>query len=1557
MDASQLESMNPADRITATQANAVQASDASRDETIADVSHYGSMGAGLGLAARGGWVGVASFAAAVGGAYLGSELARITHADEFVEKGLEAVGMHQIATGGPKASTVDHQVAHSFAFAGFLAAVAIGVLAAVATAALIVATGGVAAVALIGAAAAGGLTAGFLGGAVSGALSHMGSETGPIKTGSPNTLINSKAVARMTDLAACSKESAPTALIEGCKNIFVNSLPMVRVGHKLACGATVDQGSANVTLNNTVVACAQPASEIPLGARVAADWIGFLPLGKAAAFLGKRYASTASAEMEGSNAAANKVCKSDPVDVATGEFVEVRTDLAIAGVLSIALKRNYSSNHIGPAKSLFGSRWSDSFSTCLIRKGDTITYWDEEGVGLVFDTPREQLNASHLAAPDFLLQGSQKSPVLFDQSKGCATYFGWQGDIAYPVKIEDFYGNYYNFIYLDQRLRRIEHSQGHYLEFLWSHTAGNSEVATPHSLSSILLQQPGLAAVELVRYEFDQQGRLIASQSQQSGKLFYRYDAADRITQWGDATLTNVTLTYHEDGRVAEVVTPGKIYNGRFEYDTEQRRTRVWIDGQASHYDYNEHNLVVASTNPLGQTTHVTWNACRRKTSETDRRGRTTQFEYDAIGRLGCVIDFRGRRTALEYDAVGRVGKMIQADGREQSWEYDPGGRVISAVASDGTTTRNSFDRNGRLIAHTAADGAVTRYEYDVNGNPCASIAANGARRCWRQDVLGQVTESTDGVRQTTRYQYAQLQEAQDSSASAPWVGSHTAPTRIMLPTGDCIEYEYNREGLITQVTDAAGGKVHYAWGAYDLLAAKTDQRGQTMRYEYDSYARLHRIVNSQGETWRFTYDAAGQLIEEIDFTQKTIRYQYDAAGRLCKKVVADWLNTYYVWDDAERLASIKTDDREIQYEYDKDDRLVSARRLDGERIESELRWKYDKLGRVTNALQDGKEIAWEYDAVGRRTARHTPTGSSRHTHGMFGLLNSLHTASGDVFIDRDLLGREIGRSSISAESLLQATLQPAPEASLPPSHFSLQQQYDAVGRLLAQQIGAVSSVKISISDTLVPLRSYRWQQGRLTGIDDSRFGDVHYTNDVRNQIVHADYRLNQAYRSSDPKLARETFVYDSLGNISARDSSSPDQQVLQARALQQSYTQSKVTHRGNISYRYDRAGRMIERTEQVNGFRAQTYEFYWDGFDRMTGVRTATGEVWHYTYDALGRRTGKRCVDFGQERRRNQRLQQEIYLWDGPNIAVQWKTYADGRSEAPAVRDDSGLRTKTLTWHHDPGTFKPLAVSYQRNESTPELLHLVTDHLGSPREAVKNNGEVVWAMQLQTWGGVNQKWNKTGGSPSDPSGYTAYRGDAANDVYVDLDLRLPNQWEDEETGLFYNCHRYYDPQTGHYISSDPVGLMGGGRSHGYVENPVTWMDPLGLTGCGDTLYRTMKPNENGDFVESPLTGSPNANQKGARTPSSNPKHNDFPTGLGPDDMVGPSHTGTQGLSSSLTPLEPRPGQVNGKVQAGDLPEGLGALNDHGDHVSIHPTSDMPFSDFQTLLNQVPWAK
>jgi RHS repeat-associated protein len=113
---------------------------------------------------------------------------------------------------------------------------------------------------------------------------------------------------------------------------------------------------------------------------------------------------------------------------------------------------------------------------------------------------------------------------------------------------------------------------------------------------------------------------------------------------------------------------------------------------------------------------------------------------------------------------------------------------------------------------------------------------------------------------------------------------------------------------------------------------------------------------------------------------------------------------------------------------------------------------------------------------------------------------------------------------------------------------------------------------------------------------------------------------------------------------------------------------------------------------------------------------------------------------------------------------------------------------------------------------SKEEVACYQVDHLGTPQELTDHEGNVAWAAQYKAWGQAKEVISE-----------------AARQAGISNPIRFQGQYFDEETGLHYNRHRYYDPAIGRFVSSDPIGLLGGSNLHQYAPNPFEWVDPLGL--------------------------------------------------------------------------------------------------------------------------------
>ncbi|MBR9771252.1 MAG: hypothetical protein GYB54_09025 [Gammaproteobacteria bacterium] len=159
--------------------------------------------------------------------------------------------------------------------------------------------------------------------------------------------------------------------------------------------------------------------------------------------------------------------------------------------------------------------------------------------------------------------------------------------------------------------------------------------------------------------------------------------------------------------------------------------------------------------------------------------------------------------------------------------------------------------------------------------------------------------------------------------------------------------------------------------------------------------------------------------------------------------------------------------------------------------------------------------------------------------------------------------------------------------------------------------------------------------------------------------------------------------------------------------------------------------------------------------------------------------------------------------------MELEWDWPGKAEGALPAAK----LENRFEDVHTRCGTGAVLYTEHQPTEPTLYSIH--TDHLGTPMELAECDGKLAWVGHYRAWG----KLTKASDGHGNPS-------------TTDNPLRFQGQYLDEETGLHYNRHRYYDPETGRFTTQDPIGLAGGENLYMYAPNPTGWVDPLGLSGA-----------------------------------------------------------------------------------------------------------------------------
>ena len=200
------------------------------------------------------------------------------------------------------------------------------------------------------------------------------------------------------------------------------------------------------------------------------------------------------------------------------------------------------------------------------------------------------------------------------------------------------------------------------------------------------------------------------------------------------------------------------------------------------------------------------------------------------------------------------------------------------------------------------------------------------------------------------------------------------------------------------------------------------------------------------------------------------------------------------------------------------------------------------------------------------------------------------------------------------------------------------------------------------------------------------------------------------------------------------------------------------------------------------------TITYRWDAENRLTGATVpgaagAAATTASYSYDAHHRRV-KKTVG----------TTTTYFLWSGDTLLAEY----------------SGSGTLQRRYLYAEG-FAPVQV-HDITGTAAAVYDVHIDHLDTPRLLTNSTGTTVWTSHHRAFGKAH--------TATDPDG---------DSTHVTFPIRFPGQYEDAETGLHYNWHRYYNPSIGRYLSTDPLGQWGGVNLYRYGFNgPMRFFDPNG---------------------------------------------------------------------------------------------------------------------------------
>ncbi|KPF60773.1 hypothetical protein D621_01370 [beta proteobacterium AAP51] len=611
---------------------------------------------------------------------------------------------------------------------------------------------------------------------------------------------------------------------------------------------------------------------------------------------------------------------------------------------------------------------------------------------------------------------------------------------------------------------------------------------------------------------------------------------------------------------------------------------------------------------------------------------------------------------------------------------------------------------------------------------------------------------------------------------------------------------EYDAQGNPTRTTLAPGvpGLNLSTSSSYDRLNRRkdtADPRSKTTLFEYNGRDDLTKVTDPRSLITEYPRNGLGEATALTSPDTGATQNTYDAAGNLKTRL-----------DSRGVLAS---------YSYDALNRLSSVVYSHPSQASHEVTWNYDQtgagfsngIGRLTSTQFPGGSASYAYDPLGRMVsttqAIATTTGTATLTTGYgydsAGRITRITYPSGRVLYITHSSGIPTALSiapDANAAALPLVTglqFEPAPGGYGPARSWQWQlssgalaheRVFDVYGRIVRYPLGG--AIRDISYDAAGRIRSYV-HYNATSGVPVPQL-DQYFGYDELDRIISVNTSVDAWVYAYDDNGNRTLVSVTNAGGTSSRTHTiAANSNRLLAldnppRALAQDAagnTYSDLQGRIGWTGTHDLAGRLVQLNSSPDG---------------------SSAYVTRYTYNALEQRVlvtpvSASCI--GAERQCaaiSTRRAAVVYVYDQQGLLL-------------GEYGSNGAPIREYVWLQ--GT--PLAV-IDGATTAPTIFYIYADHIDTPRTVIDRQGRQRWNWLAEPFG------NST--PINNPLGFGAF----------DLNLRMPGQYWDRESGLVYHWHRTYDAGIGRYTQSDPIGLAGGINTYAYVEgNPVSKVDPDGL--------------------------------------------------------------------------------------------------------------------------------
>ncbi len=460
----------------------------------------------------------------------------------------------------------------------------------------------------------------------------------------------------------------------------------------------------------------------------------------------------------------------------------------------------------------------------------------------------------------------------------------------------------------------VKQTNGRGLEDSFTYDANNQRASASHAQSggatAVYNQDLRMSAVTVPgiktqTLDYDEAGRLKSIVAPTGDSVRLGFDAQNRLTAVTYCSGKGLSVGYDKEGRIASIADGGG---------------RLWS------VTTDKAGNVTRISSPLGRQYNYAYDAMGRLTTFTDAAGHATAYGRDAAGRLTSLTSAGGARGAAVRNDLGLPDALTDALGNIWRWTYDGAGRRTSSVDPLGRAVAYQRDVRGRTARVAFPDGSA-QLSYDADGNLTRRLYSDGTAIDFAYDARNLPTEANgvalayNGVNRVIRSNGIEV--ARDD-------GYHVSA--ITYGPGLTVTYQYDCNGLLTSLTDWAGGVTTFGYDDSRELISIQRPNGVTTRYTYDADGRLTGIVESLGDTLSsiaLTRDAAGAVASAErnlplapNPAPGALPVSYDAAGQVAGTY--DGLGRplalsgrSYTWDLAGRLTAYSGGDGAASFGYD----------------------------------------------------------------------------------------------------------------------------------------------------------------------------------------------------------------------------------------------------------------------------------------------------------------------------------------------------------------------------------------------------------------------------------------------------------------------------------------------------------------------------------------------------------------------------------------------------------------------------------------------------------------